>query len=153
MFVASALQTNRVNWEVFVGSAYWILFRVSQTRAKTPSWSISNPVNLLYLCFDNVCLWLLALTLCLLLLFHFTFCVVFTCLCGCSSTDLSISNLSRSFPQPTIFTPNPSLWHFSTILASSSKSNATKLNQHKQHPRQPSSSVYKIGRAFRPAYR
>ena len=47
MFVASALQTNRVNWEVFVGSAYWILFRVSQTRAKTPSWSISNPVNIL----------------------------------------------------------------------------------------------------------
>lgn len=94
MFVASALQTNRVNWEVFVGSAYWILFRVSQTRAKTPSWSISNPVNLLYLCFDNVCLWLLAPTLCLLLLFHFTFCVVFTCLCGCSSTDLSLTDFS-----------------------------------------------------------
>lgn len=47
-FSQHKILTYRVNWEVFVRCAYWIRFRVSQTRAKTPSWSISNPVNILY---------------------------------------------------------------------------------------------------------
>ena len=46
-FSQHKILTYRVNWEVFVRCAYWIRFRVSQTRAKTPSWSISNPVNIL----------------------------------------------------------------------------------------------------------
>lgn len=71
---------NRVNWEVFVRGACWFRFRVSQTRAETPSCAISNYLNVLILQFCFLCLCWLSLRI-------YLSCVV-------ASTNLSIKDFS-----------------------------------------------------------
>ncbi len=71
------------------GSAYWIRCRVSQTRAKTPSWSISNAVKLLFY------LWQSLAHIAFSTFNYVYLCSFLLCLCGCSSTDLSLPDFFK----------------------------------------------------------